>query len=83
MITSNGDQIRKGDGIILALWVTDFSNEANMNAERILIDNNNPTSYPDIKPNKSDDKDIIYDGMYRPAYVMRVIYNGRNIKGGR
>jgi hypothetical protein len=78
-ITSKGLTIKAGDGIILAWWVADNSTDCIMNADEI----EEGSQYPQIVPGKNDKSDIVYPGDYRPAYVMRVVYNGKNVNVGR
>lgn len=85
LIEKNGDTISAGDGILLAFYFTDNSANAIANAEEITPGEAEPLVFPtneDVAsnlntsnyPNSSD---------YKPAYVMRVIYNGKNVNIGR
>lgn len=79
LITSKGLTIKSGDGIILAWWVADNSTDCIMNADEITEGATNPNVVPGLKDSASK----TYEGDYRPAYVMRVVYNGKNINIGR
>lgn len=76
MIERNGDTISAGDGIVLAWYLTDSCPDSIANAELITPGSTDPQIFPSVTEGYS----VRYAGSdYKPAYVARVVYNGKNI----
>lgn len=73
----NGYTIKKNDMIILAWYVAGSGDAAITNAEKITPN----SSYPIIQPLNSESGSVQYQGLYAPAYVISVIYNGKTTLG--
>lgn len=77
MIASNGDTISSGDHIVMAWYIADNSPDCIANAEDITVGQNAPViTVPD-----NDTYASVYANEFRPAYVMRVVYNGKTTPG--
>lgn len=73
LIEAKGDTINAGDHIIMAWYIADNSPDCIANAEDIVAGQNAPVIT--VLDNENHDK--VYPNEFRPAYVMRVIYNGK------
>lgn len=72
-----GYTIKNNDMIILAWYVAGSGDAAITNAEKIIPN----SSYPIIQPLNSEFGSVQYQGLYTPAYVISVIYNGKTTIG--
>lgn len=79
LIESKGDTISAGDGIIMVLWIADNSPGSVTNGQDITPGETSPNIVPTLKSTYN----VTFGGSYSPAYVMRVVWNGKILKTGR
>lgn len=77
LIRKNGDTINAGDAIILAWYIVDNSEACIANMPQITPGSTSPHIWP------LNTEDYQTESSYKPAYIMKVIYNGINKKVGR